>query len=84
MFDFIVRPTLGLAEATLDSDGVHYLVGIGTSDGAESCGYWAQVRTLDTQMLWQNLKVTSSNCLVRSDVWKMDDGFVITDTWAAY
>lgn len=84
MFNFTVRPTLGLAEATLVSDDVQYLVGIGTSDCASTCGYWVQVRTEDTQHLWPGIKAHARNCLVRSDVWKMDDGFVITDVWTAW
>jgi len=84
MFDFIIRPTLGLAEATLTSDGVQYVIGIGTSDCAESCGYWAQVRTFDTQQLWPGVMPKRQLCLVRSDVYKMSEGFVVTDTWTAW
>jgi hypothetical protein len=85
MFDFNVRlsEATGLMSATLEADGVHYLVVAGSTDCGMACGNAAQVRVIDTQPIWQGISGTGLS-LVRSDVWRFADGFVVNDTWTAY
>lgn len=85
MFNFKTRvsDTTGLMSAVLESDGVHYLVVSGSTDCGMACGHAAQVSVIDTQPIWQGISGTGL-CLVRSDVWRVADGFVVNDNWVAY